>query len=117
MIPPQKRKADDTMMQPYASLWSAFRGALGQDSNPLNRLICIGYGFTDEHVNTLLEHALPRTNFTLLIFAKHLDDAEWNRWKRKDNAIIVTEDRCALKGEVGPGHSELWQFENLILRI
>src|SRR5690606_34233870 len=32
MTAPPKRKANDTMARPYAALWSAFRGALAQDS-------------------------------------------------------------------------------------
>lgn len=117
MIPPQKRKANDTMVQPYQALWSAFRGALGQDHNPLHRLVCIGYGLVDEHVNTLIENALARTDFTALIFTKELSDAAWTRWSPRNNVIIVTENRCSLKGEIGPGHPDLWKFENLSQRI
>lgn len=113
MIPPQHRKAQDTMSQPYAALWSAFRGALGQESNPLNRLACIGYGFADEHVDTLIESALARPNFTVLILTRELSDDAWSRWSVKNNTIVVTEQRCALKGEVGPGHPDLWKFERL----
>ncbi len=117
MIPPQRRKGDDTMMQPYQALWSAFRGALGQDHNPLHRLACIGYGFADEHVNTVIESALARTDLTVLIFAKALSDEAWNRWSAKNNVIVVTEARCAIKSEVGQGHPDLWKFEHLSQRI
>lgn len=113
MIPPQRRKASDTLTQPYAALWSAFRGALGQDRKPLHRLVCIGYGFEDEHVNTLIENALPRPNFTVLIFARKLSDRAWNRWSMKSSVIVVTEARCSLRGEAGPGHDNLWKFERL----
>lgn len=117
MIPPQRRKANDTMTQPYQALWSAFRGSLGQDHTPMHRLTCIGYGFQDEHVNTLIESALARTAFTVLIFAKALSDTSWYRWSQKDNVIIVTEDRCDLKAEIGAGHADLWKFENLSQRV
>jgi len=117
LIPPQRRKADDTMTQPYQALWSAFRGALGQDYNPLNRLACIGYGFADEHVNTLIENALARTDFTVLIFTKYLSDEAWNRWSVKNNVIVVTETRCAIKGDVGAGHPDLWNCEYIMKRI
>lgn len=117
MIPPQRRKADDTMTQPYQALWSAFRGALGQDHDPLHRLACIGYGFADEHVNTLVESALARTDFTVLIFTKYLSDEAWNRWSKKSNVIVVTEDRCAIKGKVGEGHPDLWKCEYIMQRI
>ena len=99
MIPPQRRKAEDTLGQPFQALWSAFRGALGQDHVPLNRLACLGYGFGDEHVNALLEYALGRSDFTLLILTKALSDDAWSRWSKKRNVIIVNEDRCSLFGE------------------
>jgi len=76
-------------------------------------LISIGYGFADEHVNAVIEAALARSNFTLLIFTKALSDAVWARWSTKHNVIIVTEDRSSLKGETGPGHGDLWSFERL----
>ncbi len=113
MIPPQRRKATDTLFPPYASLWSIFRGCLAQNANPINRLACFGYGFADEHVNAVIEPALVRSNFTLLIFTKELSDLAWNRWSVKNNVIIVTKDRCSLKGLAGPGHADLWRFEKL----
>lgn len=113
MIPPQKRKADDTMTQPYQALWSTFRGALSQDSTPLNRLVCIGYGFADEHVNTLIESALARTDFTVLILTKELSEEAWTRWSTKSNVVVATETRASLKGEIGPGHPTIWKFDHL----
>jgi hypothetical protein len=113
MIPPQRRKASDTMSPPYASLWSAFRGCLGQNKVLINRLVCIGYGFMDEHVNTLIEGALARTDFTLIIFTRTLSAVAWDRWRVKTNVLIVTEARCSIYGEVGPGHPDLWSFEQL----
>lgn len=117
MIPPQRRKAADTMKPPYSALWSAFRGCLVQNAVPINRLVCIGYGCADEHVNTIIESALARTDFTVLIFTKALADLVWARWSVKHNAIVVTEDRCALKGQVGAGHADLWSFERLAKEV
>lgn len=114
MIPPQRRKANDTMSPPYSALWSVFRGALGQDSNPINRLVCIGYGFADEHVNSVIESAMARSDFTVLIFANALSDEAWNRWSVKSNVLVITEERCSLKGELGPGHGDLWNFKNIV---
>lgn len=117
MIPPQRRKASDTMSQPYSALWSTFRGALGQDRVPINRLVCIGYGFADEHVNTVIENALARTDFTVLVFTKELSDIAWTRWCTKSNVIVVTENRCSLKGNVGHGHCDLWNFEQIAKEV
>jgi hypothetical protein len=117
MIPPQLRKANETMTPPYSILWSAFRGSMGQDAVPLHRLACFGYGFLDEHVNAVIEGALGQSNFSLLIFSKLLSDKSWARWSVKTNTTIVTENRCSLKGEVGPGHVDLWRFERLAKEV
>jgi hypothetical protein len=90
---------------------------LGHNANPVNRLACFGYGFADEHVNSVIEAALPRTDFTLLIFTKALSDTAWDRWSVKANTVVVTEARCALKGTVGPGHPDLWRFERLCMEV
>ena len=113
MVPPQRRKASDTMLPPYSALWSIFRGCLGHNSIPINRLACFGYSFTDEHVNALIEVALARTDFTLLTFTKEMSDSAWTRWSVKPNTVFVTASRCSLKGTVGPGHKDLWRFERL----
>lgn len=117
MVPPQRRKAADTMLPPYASLWSIFRGCLGHNVAPINRLVCIGYGFADEHVNAVIEAALARTDFTVLILTRALSDSAWARWSTKTNVIVVTETRCSLKGQVGPGHPDLWNFERLTKEV
>lgn len=114
MIPPQYRKAQDTGRPPYSVLWSNFRGALFHGNEPLNRLVSIGYGMADEHVNAELESALARRNFTLIIVTKSLTDPSFERWSKKPNVIIVTESRASLKGEVGPGHPTLWSFEGAV---
>lgn len=117
MVPPQRRKAADTMNPPYSALWSAFRGCLGHNAAPINRLVCIGYGFADEHVNAVIESALARTDFTVLIFARALEPGVWSRWSTKSNVVVVTETQCSLKGRTGPGHPELWNFERLAKEV
>lgn len=117
MVPPQRRKATDTMVPPYAALWSTFRGCLAHNAAPINRLVCIGYAFADEHVNAVIENALTRTDFTVLIFTKTLDATAWNRWSAKTNVIVVTETQCSLKGQRGSGHPDLWSFERLAKEV
>lgn len=105
------------MNPPYSALWSMFRGCLGHNAAPINRLVCIGYGFTDEHVNAVIEAALARTDFTVLIFTKALSVTAWTRWSSKTNVIVVTETQCSLKGTTGPGHADLWSFEHLTKEV
>jgi hypothetical protein len=117
MIPPQHRKGVDTTTPPYASLWSDFRGLLCNGPFMLNRLVGIGYGFRDEHVNSIIDNALGRSNFTLIILTRTMTDSAFLRWSKKQNVIVVTESRCSLNGTVGPGHHNLWKFETLAKAI
>ena len=117
MIPPQHRKATETMTLPYSSLWSEFRGMLRQGPSLVNRLVSIGYGMCDEHVNAVIENGLVRPDLTLMIFALELKLDVFQRWGSKTNVIIVTKDRCSLYGETGPGHPDLWSFEKLSKEI
>ncbi len=114
MIPPQHRKATDTVLRPYSNLWSEFRERLTQGPKPINRLVTLGYGMGDQHVNAVIEGAMARTNFTLIIIAKSLSDGVFNYWSEKRSAVIVTENRSALYGQVGPGHPTLWSFESIV---
>lgn len=117
MIPPQYRKAQDTGRVPYSTLWSEFRGTLFHGDDKLNRLITLGYGMADEHVNSEIESALERTNFTLIIITKELSDPVFEKWSNKSRVHIVTENRCSLNGKAGPGHPDLCSFEGFIERM
>jgi len=113
MVPPQHRKGIDTTAPPYSPLWSDFRGLLCHGPFLLNRLVAIGYGLRDEHLNAVIEYALARGSFTLIAFAYSLTNEVFARWSIKRNVVIVTSSQCALNGEIGPGHPDLWSFENL----
>lgn len=113
MVPPQWRKATDTTAPPYAALWSEFRRLLCHGPSLINRLVCVGYGMCDEHVNAVIDNALPRTDLTLIVLARSLRDDVFDRWSPKSNVILVTRDRCSLYSEVGPGHADLWSFARL----
>ena len=117
MIPPQYRKVEETITPPYHQLWSYFRGCLIHGPEHLNRLLCIGYGMADEHVNAVIESALGRSNFTLIIITKELSDEAFARWSQSDRAIIVTEARSSLYGESGDGHQTLSNFEGLVEEV
>ena len=117
MVPPQHRKAIDTTAPPYSPLWSDYRGLLCHGPSLLNRLMTIGYGLRDEHLNAVIENALGRRDFTMLVFADALADVVFTRWSPKKNLVIITQTRYSLYGELGPGHPNLWQFETLTQNI
>ena len=118
MIPPHYRKAQDTGMPPYSMLWSEFRGILNNDRlRLLNRLVCVGYALGDTHVNPILEAALVRRDFTMLVLARDLPDATFDHWKTFANVIIATERKSVLYREVGPGLPEVWSFKWLAQEV
>jgi hypothetical protein len=118
MIPPHYRKAQDTGTPPYSTLWSEFRGILNNDRlRLLNRLVCVGYGLGDTHVNPILEAALVRPDFTMLILARNLPEATFDYWKAFGNVIVATQQRCVLYREEGPGIPEIWSFEWLAREV
>lgn len=112
MVPPQHRKAADTGSTPYATLWSEFRAYLVNDhSRLLNRLICVGYGFADGHVNAVVDAALQREHFTLIVLARGLSDTAFRKYADSRRAIVLTEARSSLYGEKGAGVADVWSFE------
>ena len=118
LIPPQNRKTSDTGYAPYAALWSEFRGVLANDSTRLlSRLICVGYGMGDGHVNAVIQSALARPHFTLVIMARNLSEETFRQWVQYRNAIIATESRSSLFGEQGPGICDGWSFEWLAKEV
>lgn len=118
MVPPQNRKAAETGITPYATIWSEFRAHLANDSSRmLNRLVCVGYGLGDGHVNAVIESALARNHFTLVVLAKDLCDDTFKRWQKSPKTIIVTEERSSLYGEEGAGMHDAWAFEWLAKEV
>ncbi len=118
MIPPGHRKGSDTLYPPYSTLWSEFFGQLARDKfHLLSRLVCVGYGLRDGHVNVALEAARARQHCTIIILSRSIGDDQFNSWKSHKNVIIATRDRCSLYGEEGEGHSELWSFEWLAQEV
>ena len=90
---------------------------MSHDPKPLDRLVAIGYGFLDNHVNDVIDSALARPYFRLLILTKALGDEAWARWSAKANVIVATEARSSLEGAAGPGHPNLWSFERLAKEV
>lgn len=118
MVPPQYRKASDSAVPPYAQLWSEFRGYLTNDDRTLlSRLVVVGYGMGDGHVNAVVDAALARRDFTLVVLSQSLSDSAFGRLAALTNAVVVTESRSALYAEVGPGFPDQWSFEWLASEV
>jgi hypothetical protein len=117
MIPPQRRKASDTGAPPYAALWSHFRNLLTLGPQNIKRLFVIGYSMRDEHVNVILEIALSRRDFTMIILSKALETSIFERWSRSKQVVIVTDEASSLYGETGPGLPDAADFESFLVEI
>lgn len=64
LIYPSPLKYGQTLGLPYSELFRRFGSAIAQ---PQSVLFTVGYGFGDEHVNTLIRQALAIPSFTLVV--------------------------------------------------
>lgn len=64
LIYPTPTKYGETLGMPYSELFRRFASVL---TRPQSVLFVIGYGFGDEHVNTIIRQALAVPSFTLVI--------------------------------------------------
>ena len=64
LIYPATSKYGDSLGMPYAELFRRFSSNV---TRPQSTLLVVGYGFEDEHVNTIIEQEVVSPSFTLLI--------------------------------------------------
>lgn len=67
MIYPTPQKDRSTLMVPYSDLFRLMQNNL-MKANSI--LICIGYSFSDEHINRIILNALSLYDFRLVVFGK-----------------------------------------------
>lgn len=66
MIYPTPQKQDESFGVPYSDMFREFQNKISQNNSVL---ICVGYGFNDEHVNNIIFRALTLPTFRLVILA------------------------------------------------
>jgi len=104
MIFPTPAKYGETLGMPYAEMFRRFATALVR---PQSVLFVVGYGFGDEHVNTLIQQALAVPSFTLVIVDPHPKSEFVTRVRvQKDRRIWIVE---------GPVLGKLSGFVNEVL--
>jgi len=85
MLYPSPLKYGEILGLPYSELFRRFGNAIIQ---PQSILFTIGYGFGDEHVNTLIRQALSIPSFTLVIIDPNPKSDFFNRIKElKDERV------------------------------
>lgn len=65
MIYPTPTKQNSSFGAPYSDLFREFQSKIAQEQSVL---ICLGYGFGDEHINNLIFQALTVPSFRLIAF-------------------------------------------------
>lgn len=89
LIYPTPAKYGETLNLPYSELFRRFASTIVR---PQSVLFVIGYGFGDEHVNTILRQALAIPSFTLVI----VDPAPQSRFvktlrEQRDRRVWIAE--------------------------
>lgn len=89
VIYPTPMKYGETLGLPYSEMFRRFANTIAQ---PQSVLFVIGYGFGDEHVNTILRQALAVPSFTLVIVDPSANSAFVTKLrKQQDRRIWIFE--------------------------
>ncbi|MFK4925266.1 SIR2 family protein [Lactococcus garvieae] len=65
VIYPTQLKHQETAQTPYSELFREFSNCL---QKPNTTLLVMGYGFPDEHINTIISQNLQNSDFNLIVF-------------------------------------------------
>ena len=90
IIYPSLGKHFETQQSPYSEL---FRELSLNLQKPNTTLFIMGYGFADDHINNLITQALPKEDFTLIIFSnlKEKNPQEFcRRHHNKENVYFIS---------------------------
>ncbi|NMW63905.1 hypothetical protein HHJ76_11470 [Mobiluncus mulieris] len=71
VIYPTILKHKETAQAPYSELFRSFANSLQRQNSTL---IIIGYGFGDEHINTIIRQNLKNQDFNLIVFGDKLEE-------------------------------------------
>jgi hypothetical protein len=122
LIYPQATKYVETQKDPFALLFSKFRNQLNMISE--NLLICAGYSFGDQHINSEIDIALksPNNKTTLVVFIKELNSTltDWINNNSLSDRIFIASEKGIYHGSSNVIESTLgsnltwWKFSNLI---
>lgn len=128
VVYPAEQKYVQTQYGVYETLLSHFRGRL-REKRPNNKLVVIGYSFSDEHINVAIEDSIlaDGSNLTVYAFVGPEEDTE-EQEKRLGEMAERCDDRfnvfigqhAYISSSIEPDEWEtikeldLWKFENLV---
>lgn len=107
MIYPTPLKHHATLASPYTELLHEFQGQIVQEQTVL---VCIGYSFSDEHINNIILQALTVPTFRLIIFGNP-EEANLKRLIDLDDPRI-----WIIGGEAEPGKPSHY-FEHIVRKF
>ncbi len=129
VIYPSEQKYYETRYGVYETLLARFRDMLRRDDRPNNKLVVLGYSFSDDHVTEAIVDAITRPGSKLTVYALVGADGDLPEQQRRFEDMV---DRCEHRFSVMVGsesfHGEaleqpeweeirtkdLWKFENLV---
>lgn len=85
VIYPTMLKHKETSQAPYSELFREFSNALQKKNTTL---IVMGYGFPDEHINTIISQNLKNQDFTLIIFGDNTEKKMLNFYEEHKNSNL-----------------------------
>ena len=128
VVYPAEQKYVQTQYGIYETLLSRFRNRLRED-RPNNKLLVIGYSFSDEHINVAIEDSIlaDGSNLTVYAFVGPEDDKVSQERRYKEIAQRCDDRFNVLIGQhvyIGSAFEpeewdkikniDLWKFENLV---
>lgn len=92
LIYPTPAKYGETLGMPYSELFRRFTGTIVR---PQSVLFVVGYGFGDDHVNTIIRQALAIPSFTLVIVDPSPKSAFVRKLReQRDRRVWIAEGPC-----------------------
>jgi len=128
VVYPAEQKYVQTQYGIYETLLSYFRNRLRED-RPNNKLVVIGYSFSDEHINVAIEDSIIANGSNLTVYAfvgpEENIEAQEKRLKEMaercdDRFNVFVGQHAYISSSIEPDEWEkikgldLWKFENLV---
>lgn len=85
VIYPTMLKHRETAQAPYSELFREFANTLQRKNTTL---IVMGYGFPDEHINTIISQNLKNQDFTLIVFGDDIENNMKKFYEEHENSNI-----------------------------
>lgn len=114
MIPPYHTKISDSGLDIFGEVRTKFFDLLGGRGGNIKRLVTIGYGFGDKHINSAIKDNVQKGKWVLIAMAKEPHRELLNMAQDNRGGIVVTQDAYWLKGQRNDLRTKLWDFQQIV---